>query len=312
MRKVWHEGERRMHRALDVEARMRERGAIVVRDAMPDQHRDFFRDMHFVVLSALDTKGQPWPFIRGGQQGFMNSPAATKLIIVSHPLSAEPADLRLGVGDKISVLGIELETRRRNRMNGTIDQIDGDAMTISVDQSFGNCPRYIHERDRVEIAKDCGDQSAISTATSLSTPDAALISQADTLFIASRAPKVGLDRGAGVDVNHRGGLAGFIKVIDENTVVFPDYDGNKFFNTFGNILLDSRVGVMIPEFDTGTVLTLSGTAEIILDTAENAADYGAERATLIKVDKVVRATDALPVRYALNRISQDPPSPGTL
>ncbi|MBU2961111.1 pyridoxamine 5'-phosphate oxidase, partial [Citreicella sp. C3M06] len=68
-----------MQAAFGVEDRMRARGAAVLRDAMPDQHRDFFAGLNFVVLSALDRAGHPWPFLRKGSAGFLTSPSPTTL-----------------------------------------------------------------------------------------------------------------------------------------------------------------------------------------------------------------------------------------
>lgn len=298
-----------MHRALGIEEKMQARGAVIVRDAMPDQHRQFFADQRFVVLSALDRSGHPWPFLRSGPQGFMTSPISTELKISSVPFASEADNLCLGVGDKVSVLGIELETKRRNRMNGLILSHDGTNMTIGVDQSFGNCPRYIHTRQLVEVVSP---QNNVTSDQQLSAMDITQIERADMLFIASRSPNIGEDRRAGVDVNHRGGQAGFIKVLNHHTLVIPDYDGNKFFNTIGNLLLDPRVTLLLADFNNGNLLTIVGHAEVLMDVGEKADDFGADRVIKIAIDTVYRAEAAFPIRYSLETTSLDPPTPGTL
>ncbi|WP_353351448.1 pyridoxamine 5'-phosphate oxidase [Aquicoccus sp. SU-CL01552] len=313
MRNVWHEGERRMQAAFGVEEKLRTRGAAVLRDAMPDQHRDFFAGLRFVVLSALDNTGQPWPFLRTGRPGFLTSPDAKVLNIASRPMVSEPPDLCLGAGGKISVLGIELETRRRNRMNGTIDAASGDGLAVRVDQSFGNCPRYIHLRDglrHVTTAADIDVQARRSQGKDFSAEDIAQIKTADMFFIASRAPRMGDDPRAGVDVNHRGGQPGFVKVLDDGTLIFPDYDGNKFFNTLGNILFDPRVTLLLSDFVTGDMLTIAGLAEVVLETGNQRALFGAERGVKVTPLRVLRARQALPLRYDRVEMSRDTPLPG--
>ncbi|MEP2471590.1 MAG: pyridoxamine 5'-phosphate oxidase family protein [Paracoccaceae bacterium] len=296
-----------MHNALGVADRMRDRGSVVIRDHMPDQHRAFFADQQLVVLSALDTAGHPWPFLRSGPQGFMTSPSPGMLCITSRPTAFERPDLDLTVGAKVSVVGIEFETKRRNRLNGTIAQVEVDTLWIAVDQSFGNCPRYIHVRDDLRAAAPAAD---LSEGRHLNDRDIAQINAADTCFIASRAPQIGADRRAGVDVNHRGGRPGFVHVAKDGRLVIPDYDGNKFFNTIGNILLDSRVSLMFFDFDRGDVLTLSGEAQVELDAGAHAQTYGAERVIHVTPTHVARALAALPVTCTLRELSRDPPAPG--
>ncbi len=288
---------------------MMEKRGKLIRDAMPDQHRAFFASLRFIVLSALDINGQPWPFIRVGSRQFVNSPTETTLTIESTALAGEPPELQLKQGDKISVLGIELETRRRNRMNGTIAESADEGITITVDQSFGNCPRYIHQREPVEIAVE--KMEAVSD-TQLSATDITHIRTSDIFFIASRAPKTGDDWRAGVDVNHRGGQKGFVKVLDDQTVIFPDYDGNNFFNTFGNILLDARIGMLFPDFETGNVISLAGHAELVMDDPARRAEYGSARYVRVTPTQVIRTLGGLPIRYAMQEVSHYAPAPGSL
>lgn len=286
---------------------MQVRGQIVMRDHMPDQHREFFEQLRFVVLSAVDEKGQVWPFLRTGPAGFMTSPKATELIISSEPLPAEPKDLVLTEGAKISVLGIELETKRRNRMNGTITLVDARHLHIAVDQSFGNCPRYIHVREG--LAGMTALTGGYTQAKTLSAADVDQIKNCDMLFIASRAPNLTQDPRAGVDVNHRGGRPGFVQVLDDRDLIIPDYDGNNFFNTFGNIMRDPRCGLQFPDLTTGDILTLIGRAEVVSkDPAAPSAD-GSNRYLKFRTEVVRRANAAFPMRYRLVETSRNPPEP---
>lgn len=280
-----------------------------LRDFMPEQHRAFFGELEFVILSAVDKQGFPWPFLRTGVPGFISSDDPKRLMITSSALPIEAADLRLDIGDKISVLGIQFETRRRNRMNGTIVVKSGESLTIDVDQSFGNCARYIHVR---EVAHPVQPESEVVDTRALTPQMARQIISADMFFIASRSEVLGEARNSGIDVNHRGGQPGFVKLEDNGELLFPDYDGNNFFNSLGNIMLDSRVALMFPDFSTGDVITLAGHAEVIMDKGVLASKYGGTRVVKVKPHAFRYAPCVLPIKYKLSERSDDSPSPDSL
>ena len=114
----------------------------MIRDHMPDQHREFFASLSSVHIGALDSTGHPWAITRVGSAGFMASPTDKTLNISSQALVGEPQDLDLTKGAKVSVVGIEFETQRRNRLNATIEEVQGDALSLHIDQSYGNCLLY--------------------------------------------------------------------------------------------------------------------------------------------------------------------------
>lgn len=302
---VFHAGERSLHQKLDIEERQHQLGLRMIRDHMPDQHRAFFEMLESVHIGALDAEGHPWAITRTGAAGFMTSPNEKTLKITSMPLSGEPVDLDFSIGAKTSVVGIEFETQRRNRLNATIDAAQGDTLSMSVDQSYGNCPKYIQIRDKTP-ARPSTPTSPV-TDTKLSSLDMDQITSADTLLIASRAAQLGDDPRAGVDINHRGGMPGFVKVLDDTTIQFPDYKGNSFYNTYGNILTDNRVGLQFVDFETGTLLNIKGTAELIEDLNDGELPLMG-RGLRIEVKSVVRAIGALPLRYTFGTYSDRNPN----
>ncbi|MGZ2385446.1 putative pyridoxine 5'-phosphate oxidase superfamily flavin-nucleotide-binding protein [Rhizobium brockwellii] len=121
-------------------------GQRVVRDFMPDQHRDFYAQLPFIVLGSVDPAGDAWATFVEGQPGFMSSPSPVTLDIAVTRDPSDPASEGMADGLPIGLLGIEMHTRRRNRMNGFVSTVDG-GFRVDVDQSFGNCPRYIQLRD---------------------------------------------------------------------------------------------------------------------------------------------------------------------
>jgi len=299
----WHAGEMKMHTSLGLTEKMESLGRRMIRDFMPDQHREFYSELEFVVLSALDKEGRIWPFIWTGAPGFISSPSPKDLVINLGPLVGQPEGLLLGKGNKISLLGITPETKRRNRLNGTIIESGANKIRVRTDQSYGNCPRYIHVRRKGETRK----AGTVENRETLSVEDKTLIGLADTIFIGSRALNIGDDPRAGIDVNHRGGLPGFVTVRNDGSVIVPDYAGNNFFNTLGNISDDPRTGILIPNFETGDLLTLNGKAEVILNDDKGLPLYGSHRYLIFFPDKIRRANGAFPFYHDITEYSSNPP-----
>lgn len=302
---VFHEGERSLHQKLEIEERQHQLGLRMIRDHMPDQHRAFFALLESVHIGAVDTSGHPWAIMRTGSAGFMASHDDKTLTISSHPLSGEPDDLNLSIGAKTSVVGIDFATQRRNRMNATVDAAEDGKLSFHVDQSYGNCPKYIQIRNKTPAGPTT--QKIPITSTALSEADKDQITKADTLLIASRAAELGNDPRAGVDINHRGGMPGFVSVLNDTTIQFPDYKGNNFYNTYGNIMTDNRVGLQFVDFETGTLLNIKGTAELVED-LNNGELPLMGRGLRITVQTVVRAEGALPHRYTFGAFSDRNPS----
>ena len=126
-----------MQEHLGVAERMAEVGPRIIRDFMPDQHREFFAQLPFVVVGSVDDRGDPWATLLAGPPGFMQSPDPRVLTIAAAAASGDPAREGLALDRAIGLLGIEAHTRRRNRMNGTITRID-EPCSLSVQSSFGS------------------------------------------------------------------------------------------------------------------------------------------------------------------------------
>jgi ferredoxin-NADP reductase/predicted pyridoxine 5'-phosphate oxidase superfamily flavin-nucleotide-binding protein len=280
-------------------------GRKVIRSFMPDQHREFFAELPFVILGSLDDAGRPWASILVGPQGFMQSPDPRLLTIAGQPLPGDPLQSNLKKGAAIGLLGIQPETRRRNRMNGRVIEVDDGSFTVAVDQSFGNCPQYIQARtarfvSRPSVANprpELRREGAV-----LSAEAAGLVRTADAFFIATASPLAGEENPVeGADVNHRGGKPGFVDVQEKDgrtVLVAPDFVGNSAFATFGNLLLNPKAGLLFVDFSAGHVLMLAGEAEVIWDAPEVRAFPGAERLLSFRVNEGLFMMHALPLRWS--------------
>lgn len=303
----FHAGEVRLQQSLGVAERMERFGRKVIRDHMPDQHRDFYRQLPFVVLGSVDAAGDCWVTLATGRPGFMQSPDPHTLSFSITPDPRDPAMARLAAGDAVGLLGVELDTRRRNRMNGLISAKRADGFDVQVEHAFGNCPQYIQLRDYA-FARDPLDTAGLPDAIIADLLDARareLIIRADTFFVSSY-----LDDGSGrhVDASHRGGKAGFVRIDDDGSLTIPDFAGNLHFNTLGNLLLNPKAGIVFVDFTTGDVLHLTGDAEVILDSPEISAFQGAERIWTFRLRKAILRPAALPLRWKLQQEGWSPNS----
>ncbi|KRE16148.1 pyridoxamine 5'-phosphate oxidase [Bosea sp. Root483D1] len=279
----FHPGE------LEAQARAGEssRGA-GIRDFMPDQHRDFFALLPYLFAAGRDAQGKPIATILTGPEGFVTSPAPNALAIAVLPGPDDPANPALSAGAPIGLLGLDLRTRRRNRANGIISARDGNGLQIAVTQSFGNCAKYIQLRQPTFVPAAAG--TAAEELTSLDGAARDLILRSDTLFIAS-----GSD--SGLDISHRGGKPGFVRIEGDRLTV-PDFAGNSYFNTFGNLLRKPETSLLFIDFAKGDLLQLQGVAEIIWDGPELAKLDGAKRLMHIELTRAWRRRAALPLRWS--------------
>lgn len=296
-RSPWHAGEIQLQNHVGVSERMEVLGRRVIRDHMPDQHRTFYGQLPFMVYGAVDADGKPWASVLEGEPGFAHSPEPQLLQISSLPASDDPA--QLSDGSAIGLLGIELHSRRRNRINGHIGAMSASGFDVTVDQSYGNCPQYIQLRQFHSVLLTDPQTRPAQRFSQLDDAAIAIIAEADTFFVASYVDVEGL---RSVDVSHRGGQSGFVQV-EGNRLTIPDFAGNLFFNTLGNLLVNPRAGLLFIDFSTGDLLQLSGRAEIILEGPEVEAFQRAERLWTFHVEHVVRRPAALTLRWRFDGVS---------
>jgi predicted pyridoxine 5'-phosphate oxidase superfamily flavin-nucleotide-binding protein len=87
--------------------------------------------------------------------------------------------------------------------------------------------------------------------------EAEYISERDSFYMAS------VSSNGWPYVQHRGGPAGFIKVIDERTLAFPDFRGNRQLISTGNFAGDGRVALIMVDYPSRTRLKVLGYARVV-------------------------------------------------
>lgn len=303
----FHIGEKEMQTRVGKREAMEQFGRRVITTSMPDQHRDFYAQLPFFVVGNVNNEGWPWVSILSAKPGFLNSPDPKILNINAKPVLNDPLHDSIKLGTPLGMLGIELGTRRRNRLNARVSEVKENSFAVEVDQAFGNCPQYIQIRS-VDFVRDPQQLSKDNNVTKFTELDAAaieMISTADTFFVSSFLPIKEDAVKEGVDVSHRGGSPGFIKV-EGNTLTIPDYPGNYHFNTLGNFLLNPKAGITFIDFETGDLLMLTGSVELLDGTEEEIVSFkGAERGWRFTLEHGLRLTNALSFRSTLKEYSMN-------
>jgi len=317
----FHAGEQAIQTHMGVRDKMERFGNKVIRSFMPEQHRYFYQQLPFIFVGHADGLGNPWASIlfdnklRSGDPqkaaGFIHSPNDKTLNINAMPVMGDPLNKSLKSGTKLGLLGIELTSRRRNRLAAHITSVTSKMFSLEVDQSFGNCPQYIQSRELVAVDTSSLPFPETEMFTEFDNHTQEFIVNSDTFFVASHLDK-GTNRvSEGADVSHRGGKPGFIRIDNNKTLTIPDYMGNNHFNTFGNFIENNKAGLLFVDFETGNILTLTGTVEILWDSPDITHFEGAQRLWQFHITQGFWLKNALPLRWKLNEYSANTLLTGT-
>jgi len=284
METPFHEGELAVQRRAGVERSAAQVGRIIGA-SIPPEFAAFAERQPFLVAAAPDEAGRVWATLLVGGVGFATVPDEHHLLLAVEPFA--PADAPVGI------LAIETNTRSRIRLNGTAEPAAGGVL-VTVEEAFGNCPKYIQRRLPVERLEPPAEP-AERTGAALDERQRALVAAADTLFIASLHPQ------RGADASHRGGRPGFVQVAaDGASLSFPDYPGNRMFQTLGNITVQPRAGLLFVDWETGATVQLTGRAEVVWE--------GEGRHVEFAIDEVRERERAMPARWQLIELSRlNPP-----
>ncbi|THU98277.1 hypothetical protein K435DRAFT_838205 [Dendrothele bispora CBS 962.96] len=289
----WHIGERTIRRKLDFD----KNPAIstlytwISGDLDPDHAVFHSTCIPFLPVTTLDKEGRPWGSILTSPnglpgRGFIRDERYTTLSVHAKLWEGEPfrENMKLFAGKEdeedeegkmlIAGIGIQFETRRRNKLAGWVsrlEQKEGDVveLELTVNQSLGNCPKYITTRNFIPHLDNTPrikyQQLHMSLEDRLPDELISFIHQSDTVFFGTTyqaPPEEANLYPSHVGMNQRGGKKGFIRVspTDGKTVVLPDYSGNRFLTSLGNVEASHLASFTFVSFTTGSVLYLTGEA----------------------------------------------------
>ncbi|KAF9876210.1 oxidoreductase [Colletotrichum karsti] len=281
---AWHEGELAVHELLKIPTRQNP-----TRAGLPSSFGQRVAVAPLLALGALDERGRPWTTLWGGEAGAVARPIAedvlgvrSKVDVVDDPViralwGGQEREIRegevlqpgvAGEGKVVSGLAIDLRTRDRVKFGGrmiagAVTKVDGDGggelqIAVKVEESLGNCPKYLNKKD--VRGREAVVKGRVERGLPLSGDAVAVIRQADMIFLSS-------GNGESMDTNHRGGSKGFVRVARNDDggleIIYPEFSGNRLYQTLGNLKVNPRVGVAIPDFETSNVLYITGTASIL-------------------------------------------------
>lgn len=254
---MYHEGE------LEAQERAGERlmgyrnGKAMTNQIIPGAI-NFIERQSFFIISSQNNKGELIASVLSGEEGFLKVTSFVTIEINTKLINSNPADEfwdNIGYQTKAGLLFIEPSTRRRFRVNGTIEQ-EKDLLRIVIDQAYPNCPKFIQQRHVLKTGKPLYDRKE-ERGTLLTAALYKIIQNADTFFVASASDK------GDMDASHRGGAPGFVSIGADGSLLIPDYKGNSMFNTLGNFISNPKAGLLFIDFENHRTLQLTGTVEVL-------------------------------------------------
>ncbi|MFE1261883.1 pyridoxamine 5'-phosphate oxidase family protein [Streptomyces albogriseolus] len=263
-------------------------------ESIPPVARDFLAQQPWIVLGGADRDGLVWATQLTGGAGFLGVPDPRTVTVGALPLPGDPLAEVLTAGPAVptGMIAIEPATRRRMRLNGRARR-EGTGLRVDIDQVIANCPKYLQKRSHRWAGPDEAGavDRTVTAGTGLSPAQQRKVRAADTFFVATAS-----DRGD-ADASHRGGNPGFVQVLSPTLLRWPDYVGNAMLLTLGNLLLNASAGILVPDWETGDTLHLSGTARTVWDAEDIATAPGAQRLVEFSVQAVREITAASPLRW---------------
>ena len=281
--------------------------AVGMRDSLnfSSNHDAFIAAQSFAVVSSVHPdNGCVWVTPLFGKPGDLQASTETEISISFNCILEGDVLRSVKTGAALSLLGIDLDKRIRHRINGVAVNHPDSANTglrLEVREYSPNCPKYINRR---KVVRDADVEPLVPDAlreqrSTLTDADQEFVRAMDTLWIGTYAP------GVGADTNHRGGKPGFIRVTSPTTIEWPEYRGNGMFFTSGNLELHKQAGVTLVDFESGSVLQMTGVAEV--DWQHDGRYEGATRVIKFQIEALVRTDDATSLRW--ERLDYSPYNP---
>lgn len=263
---------------------------------VPKTALGFLQQQPIVFLASIDSSGRVWASIIHGEPGFVDLEDERKLVIAGYTPPEDPLLKNVYDNGHIGALFMDFSNRRRLRVNGKAT-FDHDKLVICSEQVYGNCPKYITTRT---FQSNMNNEKPVVTTfltNQLNVDQMQWIETSDAFFIASTNNKKEMD------ASHRGGNPGFVKVLNENSLLFPDYFGNNMFNTLGNIEVNAHVGLIFIDFKTRKTMQMTGRAKVLWEEGASIDFPGAERMVFLEIDNVIESNNVLSYTAELLELS---------
>lgn len=260
MAEVYHSGEREIQTIIG-EVPIADRNGAVITDTIIKGAINFIEKQPMAIVSSKNSEGELWTSLLIGNFGFAKVPNPNSIVFNKENICSSEDDIfytNILSHNQIGSLFIELDTRRRFRINGSCS-VNNSQIKVKIKEAYPNCPKYIQRRI---ILLPEYFKKAISTRVDgfeLTNSEVKWIEKADTFFVGSTSNESKLD------ASHRGGNPNFVTVLNDGTLKIPDYSGNSLYNTFGNIVQNPNTGLVFIDFEKGETLQLTGKATLLFN-----------------------------------------------
>ncbi|KAK5987898.1 hypothetical protein PT974_12034 [Cladobotryum mycophilum] len=285
----WHEGEVAMHRAL--------KAPLGMNPTSPGLPRSYgMRAMYsqLIAVGTLDGQSRPWTSVWGGERGSARPVAEDVLALTTRVDKRYDPVYRAfweekGQGEEVTRDRVKLMGRMVAGAEVTSEE-EMIQVAFHVQESLGNCPKYINKKDIEAVIPQ-----ARLISEGLRLPDEAveLIGKADMFFLSS-------SNGKTMDTNHRGGPQGLVRVMRNDgeglELVYPEYSGNRLYQSLGNLRVNPLIGICIPDYDTGDAVYVTGTATILVGEEASSLLFHSNLAVKITASASKFVKSSLPFR----------------
>lgn len=298
---TYHSGERAAQRR----AGLSDQADVAVRaigTTIPPVAAEFIAAQPLLVVGAADDQGRMWAGQLTGHPGFAVAADDVTLDVAARPVDTDPLAAVLRRPAQVGAIVIDPPTRRRMRLNGRSRPVPS-GLRFTADQVYANCPKYIQQRSP---QRELLDEPTESRTTSVLTAEQQdLVAAADTFFVATRSAA------GDADASHRGGNPGFVQVVHEGALRWPDYRGNAMMMTLGNLQQDPAAGLLFLDWESGSTLQLTGRARVDWEPSPDRLLPGAQRQVDFEIDQVVHTRHAGPLVWSAPAFSRfNPPLVG--
>jgi uncharacterized protein len=253
MLSIYHEGELHIQSKMGIDAK-RDNLINMVRKDMPFLAYTFLKELNLCVLVLNTNEKNLFSTAVYGLKSFIEIKDDMKIIINLENCSFIPKDFFEKELLNIGFIGLNFELARRIRINGKA-KIENNQIIVDIEELYSNCPKYFNKRilhgqlekkGKVEIYRNYFmDEDFIN-----------VITNSDTFFLSS------FHKDKGLDISHKGGENGFVKVLSPTKLEFMDKKGNNVYNSLGNIYTNPYANMLFIDFDRHSIYQLFVKVEI--------------------------------------------------
>jgi uncharacterized protein len=146
-------------------------------------------------------------------------------------------------------------------------------------------PAMYHEgarrlQDRFDSRRIADRLEQVTVHTAFTDDDRALVERSPMFFLATA------DADGWPDCSYKGGMPGFVRVVDDHTLAFPNYDGNGMYRSLGNVVVNPRVGLLFVDFERPNRMRVQGIASLHDDDDLLAAFEGAQLIVRVRAERI--------------------------